>query len=185
MTSPPSIFDEIIKWTRIKRNFYGVIAWMLIILLLAGDFAYWASAIDTDPPPKKKKVVPGEVNYTVIFEVPIDTSISIQFARPQTDSDSVEFSFPVNENATIGFINVTIWSGVLNPSMKVYLYDSIGNTIYMSQNAEIYVLIILDNKTLEAGGLGEWKIKVDPYSGINISFDTTVTIGYLVPEVKE
>jgi hypothetical protein len=179
--------NDVVKWFKIRKNMYGILAWIFIIFLLAGDFHYWAGAIETvdgktivPPPPQENVTVEGD--YTVAFETLGPTSGSFTFGRPNTEDDSDLVPFEVKENAAVIYINLTADGSGARSDLDLYILDPSGKVQGSSASPEASEAAVVDAKSCKRGGAGTWNAKVDPYTGFNLQYTLDVTIGYKIYE---
>ncbi len=177
------IINDVSKWFRIRKNMYGVLAWIAIVFLLAGDFSYWAGAIevadkttDTGSDDDDDKIIP-EGNFTVVFEKLPPVSGSFPVGRPQTQNDAAQHPFEVKADACIGWVNLT-GSGVGRPDIDLYIMDPKGKVQASAATPEASESAIIKEKNFNRGGPGTWIAVVDPYSGFNLEYTLDITIGY-------
>ena len=179
--------NDLVKWFKIRKNMYGILAWIGIIVLLAGDFHYWAGAIETvgakenDDVDDEIIIEVTEGNYTITFEKLAPSSGSFAVGRPQTEDDSDMVPFEVKENACIGWVNLT-GDGTGRPDLDLYILDPKGKVQASAASPEASEAAVIDEKSFKRGGPGTWIAKVDPYTGFNLQYSLDITIGYKIYE---
>lgn len=185
-----TLMDDIIKWFKAPKTIKGIAGMIVIIILLAVDFAYWAGAIEVTP------YTPGSggggdqdgiENYTIEKEVPLDQQDTITapgFGQPIPETYR-DYPFTIEENATEAIINVTLLDSLngvfLPPDLDLYVYGPGGDEIGMSATQGGDESVTLSNRTLEREGPGEYVATVKSYRGIQVTYQVTAEVFYMVP----
>ncbi len=177
-----SMLKPIMKWVKNKKNVYGTLGMIGIIVILAMDFQYWADHIAVAEIGGGETTVPApeEGEYEVVPKQVLSDSGSATFGRPNTQSDAVQYTFTIDENATFAVINVTHTSGVGRADIDLYILDPKGKQIASSASPEADESATIDEKKLKKSGPGQYTAVVDPYTGFNLAWNIEATVFYKV-----
>jgi hypothetical protein len=183
------ILDEyLLKWIKTKKNLYGSIWFILIMIALAAVFSYWAGAI----------AINGDVNVITneigeeeeapwTYQLDVDDTHSGTLLLPsggtvKNPGITVAYhEFEVRENATLGFVNVTPTGTNARPDFDLRVYGPDGEQEAESATEEAAESIELTEKILNKTGPGIWMAEVDNYSSFNIDYTLTIQIYVKVP----
>ncbi len=195
-----TLIDNIIKWFKAPKTLYGIAGMIVIIIVLALDFAYWAGAIDVGSTGSGS----GENGDGEEVEIPDDYldafSDSLErgsYRRPMIPDPRGEeegvtynlYTFPIEINRS----EITITSdgdpgspprgdsGDRN-DIDLYLYrpgnDASGDLETTNpdyQAATPYIAEKFEDDDLDPGN---WTLRVDCYTGSNVQYDIEIVVTY-------
>ena len=181
-----TLVDDIIKWFMKPKTIQGIAGMVVIIIVLALDFAYWAGAIDVS------SITTGgtqeAVNETVeMIEVvgyhfeQEDTIIAPGLGRLNNDFTSIRYTFPVENNASMATIITTHTGNNIRPDVDLYVYAPSGEQIGSSADASAEEAVKLDDKDFERHGPGSYIAEVVNFSNLAITYVITIDVYYEVP----
>ncbi len=181
-----TLIDSIIKWFTAPKTLYGIAGMIVIIIVLALDFAYWAGAIDVGSP-SSNAPVNGE-NETIEYEEVLlyhdeqDDSIPAPgLGQINNEYTSKRYEFPVEENASRAEI-ITTHTGVTpRPDLDLYIFGPGGETVGSSAGSNAEEGVQLKEKDFEQYGYGNYVAEVRNFKNFNIQYRITIDVYYKVP----
>lgn len=181
-----TLIDSIIKWFKAPKTLYGIAGMIVIIIVLALDFAYWAGAIEVGSPSTSGPV--DEENETIEYEDVLlyhdeqDDSIPAPgFGQINNDYTSKKYPFPVEENASKAEIITTHTGVTLRPDVDLYIFGPDGEQVGYSAGSNAEEGVKLDDKDFEQYGFGTYVAEVRNFKNFNIQYRITIDVYYRVP----
>ncbi len=177
--------EDVRKWFLAPKTIKGIAGMVVIVIVLALDFAYWAGAIKvTDlASGDDEEIIEVNVTYKIEKETPLDVTDSITIpgliGEPST---SVNFHpFTVKENASEAIFNLTLENYIgARPDLDLYVYSPDGEEFAAASESADETLT-LSEKIMQRKGPGEWQAKVKAYSGWQLTYHLTGDIMYKLP----
>ena len=181
-----TLIDSIIKWFKAPKTLYGIAGMIVIIIVLALDFAYWAGAIEVGSISTTGTV--EEENETIEWEEVLvyhdeqeDTIPAPGLGQINNDYTSKKYPFPVEENASKAEI-ITTHTGVSpRPDVDLYIFGPDGETVGSSAGSNAEEGVKLDEKVFEQHGTGNYIAEVRNFKNFNIQYRITIDVYYKVP----
>ena len=181
-----TLIDNILKWFKTPKTLYGIAGMIVIIIVLALDFAYWAGAINVGSP-SNSGTGEGENETGEWEEVPVyhfeqeDTIMAPGFGQINNEYTSKRYDFPVEENASKAEIITTHTGITIRPDVDLYVYGPDGEQVGNSAGSNAEEGVKLDDKVFEQHGIGNYVAEVRNYKNINIQYEITIDVYYMVP----
>ncbi|GEM_PF-6011097 len=153
-----SFADATIKWFKERKNQKAIAMYLVVIILLYFDFAYWAGHIEvtgelsSTPPPVETNVT-EESNYTLEKVVVYDDTGSAGRGSPMGLSTK-EIPFTIGENAKAIYVNLTCENPRQRTDYDLNVYYPDGKNAGSSAGPsyeESVPIVAKGNKTLPAG----------------------------------
>lgn len=174
--------DDVIKWFMAPKTIKGIAGMVIIIIVLALDFAYWAGAIKVTDLASGEEEVVVEVNETIEFEV-------WHFEEESTllipgggilinDFTSDSYPFPVNENASNATIKTTHTGNNPKPDVDLALFGPSGEEIPHTNGPDAEETIKLKDRDFERYGYGDYTVEVRNYSSFRVQYKITIDVYY-------
>jgi hypothetical protein len=184
-----SYIDMAIKWFKTPKTQRGIAGMAVIIIVLAIDFAWWAGNIEVTAATTiigsgDDEVVEGD-NWT--YGIDIDETMTGTLLIPSggifksEGLSTASYEFEVNENAALGFVNVSVTSNKARPDFDLVVYGPDGDSIGESKTEEANEHIEIDERVFNRTGPGTYVAEVDNYSSFFISYELTIQIYVKVP----
>lgn len=202
-----TLIDNIIKWFKAPKTLYGIAGMIVIIIVLALDFAYWAGAIDVGSPSSGSNgggdddevVLPDDYLETHTDSLEHGRMIAPQVPHPQGEGEGVTYnlySVPVESNRSEIEI-VSSGDGGSPPridggdrnDIDLYLYKpgknaggDFDSTEPDYEAATQYIDEGLSEDKLEPGN---WTLRVECYTGNNFQYTVEIQILYALGNETE
>lgn len=184
------IIDEfLLKWIKNKKNLYGLVGFTIIMMILAADFAFWAGEITINA-----AVAHGPDGETDseeepwMYQLDVDDSHSGTLIAPSPlgairieGLQYVRHDFEVKENATLGFVNVSVSGTKLRPDFDMVVFDPHGEVVVESKTEAAEEHIEIDYKVFNRTDPGIWYVEVENYSSFAIDYELTIQIHIRAP----
>jgi hypothetical protein len=178
-----SVMDEIIKWLKTPKTIRGIAGMVVIIIVLALDFAWWAGNIDvTASIIGANNDDGGEEVGEWEYILDVDDSHSDSLLLPSggviiIGGTSVkDYPFEVKETAFSGFINVTASGTHARPDLDLKVYGPDGSEVGSSATEQADEYVELDYKVFNRTGPGTYIAEVENYSTFNVDFTLTIQV---------
>jgi hypothetical protein len=180
--------DDVIKWFKKPKTWQGIAGIIVIVIVLALDFAYWAGAIKVEEIPTESVDggSDGESDWTIMVVRELDETETIRAPNlgQEIPETYIYHDFTIDENATEAIINVTYvdgLSGPINqPDLDLYVYAPDGDLIGESTNPQPDESVKLSNNTLEKRGPGQYQAEVSLWYGFETTYQVTADVYYNV-----
>jgi hypothetical protein len=172
--------DDVLKWFTAPKTIKGIAGMVVIVIVLALDFAYWAGAIDTTDLGSEEEEVVVEENETIEFEVwhfedeatlPIPGGGIIN-----NDFTSDSYPFPVNENASNATIKTTHTGSNPRPDVDLALFAPDGQEIPHTNGPDAEEKAELSDRDFERFGYGDYTVEVRNYSSFRVQYKITIDV---------
>ncbi len=181
--------DYLIKWFTTRKNLYSLIAFTLIMILLAANFSYWAGAIPTSDDEGDKPDGDEEEEEEVpwYYKLEVDESYSGTLLLPSggtVKNPGVTVAYhdvEVPENSTLGFFNVSVSGNALRPDFDLRVYGPDGELVDQAATEAAEETLKIEYKVFNRTGAGTWRVEVDNYSSFNIGYTLTIQIHIRAP----
>lgn len=181
-----TLIDNIIKWFKAPKTLYGIAGMIVIIIVLALDFAYWAGAIEVGSFSTGETV--EEENETVEWEEVLvytfeqeDTILAPGFGQVSNSNTAKIYEFPVEENASKAEIITTHTGNAIRPDVDLYIYGPDGEQVGSSAGSNAEEGVQLDERDFERNGYGNYVAEVRNFSNIAITYKITIDVYYKIP----
>jgi len=198
--------EPIIKWFKSPKSLQGIAGMIVIVIVLAMDFAYWAGAIEVDTAPTgsngggnggNEVVLPENYTETISDSLEHGRMIATRIPHPQGEGEGVTYNlytFPVEINRS-EIIIVSDGDAGSPPradggdrnDIDLYLYepgkDASGDFDSTDPDYEAATAYIQEALTEDDLDPGNWTLRVECYTGNN--FQYTVEIQVLYSELNE
>jgi len=198
-----TLIDMIIKWFKAPKTLYGIAGMIVIIIVLALDFAYWAGAIEIGSTSNG----PGGGGGDDEVEIPDDyletISGSLEHGRkvyafqqltndPRGEGEGETYNlYPVPIEYNVSEIQITsdgdggrprIDGGDSN-DIDLYLYapgnEAGGNFESTNPNYEGASQYIQEGISQDNLEIGNWTLRVDCYTGNGVQYTIDVVVSYV------
>ena len=184
-----SYIDMTIKWLKAPKTMRGIAGMILIIIVLAIDFAWWAGNIEVTAAATivgsgDDEVVEGD-NWT--YGIDIDETITGTLLIPSGGIFGSEglsiasYEFEVSPNAVLGFVNVSVTSNNLRPDFDLRVLGPDGNAVDESATEESNEEVEIDAQKFNKTGPGTYIAEIENFSSFFISYELTIQIYIKVP----
>jgi hypothetical protein len=183
------LVDYLMKWFKTKKNLYSLGAFIVIMLLMAWNFSYWAGEIQI-----KSGIIGSaggsqgegeEENWVYQLDVEEDVSGTLLIPSAgvfQSEDLSIAIiEFEVKETAVLGFVNVTVSSTRARPDFDLEVFGPNGESVGESKTEEADESIQIKEKQFNKTGPGTYKAQVENYSSFYIQYSLTIRIYIKVP----
>jgi len=173
-----SMQDKITKWLHIRKNVYGILGTIVIVLILWADFSYWAGAIETGV--IQTEIIGGQDdglndtgNFTVItWEENLTITGSFIGGGPGglLFADDRQ---PFEVADTVAKVHVVLTWDPQSTDLDLDVEDASGRVVGSSGNApgEPQEVTVEKVKTP-----GQWNIVVDPYLNGPTTYNAVITL---------
>ncbi len=177
--------DDVRKWFLTPKTLKGIAGMIVIVIVLALDFAYWAGAIDVTDLASGEGAEVVEENETYTYETvrELDESNTITAPGLGQDITSASESHPFNIeiNASEAIINLTLEDGTgINLDLDLYVYAPDGEE-FAAASEDADESLTLSEKVLERKGAGEWTATVKAFTGWQLTYSITGDVTYKYP----
>lgn len=198
-----TLIDNIIKWFKAPKTLYGIAGMIVIIIVLALDFAYWAGAIEVGSATSGSGGGGGGEEPEVPDDYDVTISGNLEHGRkmyafqqltndPRGEGEGETYNlYPVPVEANISEIQIVsdgdggrprIDGGDSN-DIDLYLYapekEAGGNFESTDPDHEAATPYIEEaikiSRPLE---LGNWTLRVDCYTGNNVQYNIQIQVFY-------
>jgi hypothetical protein len=186
--------DDVRKWFFAPKTIKGIAGMIVIVIVLALDFAYWAGAIDTtDLGSGEEELGEGEEeakNWTLEL-VQDEQTGSLLAPSPFgfVSLEDVQFrnhEFEVEEDGYEAYVNATVSEGSTDarPDLELIVFDADGNQVAEERTEAANEVAKIEERELNV--TGTWTARVENYSSFDIDYTLTIEIFYKIPiEVTE
>jgi hypothetical protein len=179
--------DYLLKWISTKKNIYGVAGFIVIMLILAANFAYWAGAIEVSSSAAGAQAEEDEGEQIQWDEVLVyhfeqeDTLILPGFGQVGGSSTTRSYDFPVEENASRAEITTTHTGNNVSPDVDLEVFGADGESVGSSGNQDAEESVFLDERDFKRHGFGTYRADVHNFRNIAITYKITIDVYYKVP----
>ena len=180
------LMDYLSKWVSTKKNIYGLAGFIVIMLILAANFAYWAGAIPIDDTvtaaqsEEEGEQIQWEEVLVYHFEQE-DTLMAPGFGVIGGSSTTKSYDFPVEENASKAEITTTHTGTNVSPDVDLEVFGADGESAGSSGNQDAEEAIYLDERDFKRYGFGTYRADVHNFRNIAITYKITIDVYYKVP----
>ncbi|UCE39223.1 MAG: hypothetical protein JSW00_08410 [Thermoplasmata archaeon] len=182
--------DNIIKWFKTPKTQKGIAGMIVIVIVLALDFAYWAGAIEvTGMTSGSEGGEEGEgaaSNFTLELESE-EFSDSLIAPSPLglASIEGLQYNnhdFEVKENGYEAYVNATVSGGSpsARPDLELIVYDADGHVVSEQRTEAANEVAKIEEHELNV--TGTWTARVENYSSFNIGYTLTIDIFYKIPK---
>jgi hypothetical protein len=197
-----ALIDDIIKWFKKPKTWQGIAGIIVIVIVLALDFAYWAGAIKVEEFPTES----GGGEAIVEIEIPDDYNVTITdtlergsnafpfIPDPRGEEEGVTYNlYPVPIEHNITEISIESTGDPGSPprgdggdrnDIDLYFYepgkDAGGNQADTSPDysaATPYINEVM-NIPRRSQEVGNWTLRVDCFTGSNVQYTITIEVSY-------
>jgi hypothetical protein len=172
--------DDVRKWFLAPKTLKGIAGMIVIIIVLALDFAYWAGAIKVTDLASGEEEVVVEVNETIKYEVEHfeeeSTLLIPGGGIVNNDFTSDSYPFTVNENASNATIKTTHTGNNPKPDVDLALFGPDGQEIPHTNGPDAEEKAELDDKDFERYGYGDYTVEVRNYSSFRVQYKITIDV---------
>lgn len=180
------LMEPIIKWFKTPKTLQGIAGMVVIVIVLALDFAYWAGAIEvTDVTASVVIEEPEEimemVEVVVYHDEQEDTIYAPGFGRINNEYTSKQYDFPVEENASKAEIITTHTGSHPSPDIDLYIIGPDGEEFTYSADTSAEEGVRLGEKDFEKHGYGMYTADVRNYRTFAVSYKITIDVYSKVP----
>ena len=180
------MIEPIIKWFKTPKTLQGIAGMIVIVIVLALDFAYWAGAIavetdtleQTGEEPEEVTEWMEEVTYHFEQE---DTIYAPGFGFVNNEYTSKQYDFPVEENASKAEIITTHTGSHPSPDIDLYIIGPDGEEFTYSADTSAEEGVKLDEKDFEKHGYGMYTADVRNFRGVAVTYKITIDVYSKVP----
>lgn len=179
--------DYLLKWVSVKKNIYGLALFTVIMLILAADFAYWASAISIDDTASVSQSEEEDEEQVQWEEVLVyhfeqeDTIMAPGVGIFKESYTTKSYDFPVEENASKAEITTTHTGNSLSPDVDLEVFGADGESAGSSGNQDAEEAVHLDERDFKSHGFGTYRADVHNFRNIAITYKITIDVYYKVP----
>jgi hypothetical protein len=179
--------DFLLKWVSVKKNIYGLALFTVIMLILAADFAYWASAIEIDDTASVSQSEEEDEEQIEWEEVLVyhfeqeDTLILPGFGQVGGSSTTKSYDFPVEENASKAEITTTHTGTNVSPDVDLKVFGADGEEAGSSGNQDAEEAIYLNDRDIKRHGFGTYRADVHNFRNLAITYKITIDVYYKLP----
>jgi hypothetical protein len=182
-----ALIDDIIKWFMTPKTIKGIAGMIVIIIILAADFAWWAgqefaTAASGTPDGEGEE---EEMPYNIVLDIDDTHTGTLLLPSGGTNKNPgvtvAYIEFDVKENATLGFLNLTPSGTKARPDFDLRVYGPDGDLVSESATEQADEYVELEDKDFNRTGPGMWMAEVDNYSSFNIGYTLTIQIHIKVP----
>jgi hypothetical protein len=195
-----ALIDDIIKWFKAPKTLKGIAGMIVIVIVLALDFAYWAGAIDVtsiasgsgDDNEEEEVVIPDDYQTSFAGNLPRGSYVAPQIPDPRGEGEGTTYNLypiPIESNITEVIISSSgdggrprIDGGDSN-DIDLYLYepgkDAGGDLDSTSPNYDAATQYLAEIMTLSrVRDYGNWTLRVDCYTGSDVAYTIDVSVTY-------
>jgi hypothetical protein len=181
-----ALIDDILKWFMKPKSIYGIVGMIGIIIILAADFAYWASAIDVIDPNanvvvEEEEIVVETEEVNIYHDEQTDTILLPGFGQIGGSATTITYIFPVEDNATRATIITTNQGNNARPDIDLYIYAPDGKEVGSSAGASADEAVELDSRVFERNGYGDYTAEVVNFSSPAVTYKIEIDVFKEVP----
>jgi len=181
-----SYIDDFVKWFLKPKTLYGIAGMIGIIVLLAADFAYWASAdlkygSQDEVEVEEEEIEVETEEVSVYHDEQTDTILVPGFGIIGGSATTMTYDFPVEDNATRATIITTNQGNNLRPDIDLYIYAPDGSEVGSSAGATADEAVELDYRDFERNGYGTYTAEVRNFSNVAVTYEIVIDVYKEVP----
>ncbi len=197
-----TLIDSIIKWFKAPKILYGIAGMIVIIIVLALDFAYWAGAIEVGSTSNgsgggggdNEPVIPD--NYEETFSGTLEHGRKLYSFQqwtndPRGEGEGETYNlYPVPIEYNVSEVQITSdgdggrprLDGGDSNDIDLYLYapgkEAGGNFESTNPNYQMASPSIQEGISLDNLEIGNWTLRVDCYTGNGVDYMIEIKIFY-------
>ncbi len=197
-----ALIDDIIKWFKKPKTIKGIAGMIVIVIVLALDFAYWAGAIEVGTftngsgggGPSEPIEIPDDYNVTINDDLQRGSHVTAFVPDPRGEAEGVTYNlYSVLVEYNITEIKIESSGDPESPprgdggdrnDIDLYMYkpgkDAGGdqadtNPDYSAATQYINEMMTIKKSTLE---WGNWTLRVDCFTGDNVQYEIQIQVTY-------
>lgn len=163
----------------------GKVVVLVLVVIIVGAALFGTGAFRFSATVKTSVKTAAE-NVTVPDNYYAEKTLTFSYGHRRAPvGTSQTVTFPVEGNATDGLVETTGDPGAIprydrgdRKEVDIEVLGASGKTIGSSATPSIHEVVKLDAKKLQIGGIGEWQVVVDCYSGTNVVVTLKIWVNY-------